>query len=53
MLFECWFSGQVFFFFYAECGLCACDVVCVEFAEECEDLEVGEEGSAGMDDLHG
>lgn len=37
--FEGWFSGGVFFF-YADCGLCACDVVGVELAEEGEDLEV-------------
>lgn len=43
MRFEGGFSGRVFFFFDANCGLCASDVVGIELAEEGEDLEVGEE----------
>lgn len=42
------FPGRVLLLFYADCGLCACEVVCVKLAEEGEDLEVGEEG-----ELHG
>ena len=46
-------SGSILLLFYADCGLCAGEVVCVELAEECEDLKVGEECGAGVDDLHG
>ena len=44
MWFEGWFSGGVLFFFYADRGLCAGDVVGSELAEEGENLQVGEEG---------
>lgn len=50
--FEGGFSGRVLLF-YADRGLCTGDVVCVELAEEGEDLQVGEECGAGVDDLHG
>ena len=32
--------------------LLACEVVRLEFAEEVEDLEIGKEGGAGVDNLH-